>query len=290
MNKYWTSIQETVEEAWEDAKVVLKPETHDVIHHVIRGLERGEIRVSHPADLSPDGASEVEMTHLKSWVTASWIKKAILLMFRIRSSHKMGSVPNSYFDKLGTRYDFSELGGPRVVPPGVVREGAYVHPSCIVMPGFVNIGAYVSQASMVDTWATVGSCAQVGKRVHIAGGVGIGGVLEPPNANPVLIGDDAFLGSRCIIVEGAMISEGAVLGANVTITASTPIYDVTLKDPVEYRGFVPPRAVVVPGTRAKEMPGGTVQLACSYIIAYRSESTDHKLSLNSVLRETGIAV
>ena len=258
---------------------------------------------------------------LREWEVHSWVKHAVLLALRWRVSKKVGTtlMPQGvvlgaeafesisgganfppeqgrvhggalqYFDKLDARSDLGELG-VRVVPPGVVREGAYVAPGCIIMPGYVNIGAFVDQGTMVDTWATVGSCAQVGRNVHLAGGVGIGGVLEPAGARPVMIGDNAFIGSRAIVVEGAVVGEGAVLGANVCITASTPIYDVTSSEKKEHKGFVPANAVVAPGTRAKSFPGGEVQLQCSYIIGWRSTKTDAKVSLNDALRESGISI
>jgi 2,3,4,5-tetrahydropyridine-2-carboxylate N-succinyltransferase len=194
-----------------------------------------------------------------------------------------------FFDKFDVRSDLGEHG-VRVVPPGVVREGAHVARGSILMPGFVNVGAYVGSGSMVDTWATVGSCAQVGRNVHLAGGVGIGGVLEPAGARPVMIGDNAFIGSRAIVVEGAVVGAGAVIGANTCITASTPIFDVTTAQRMEHRGYVPAGAVVAPGTRPKSFPGGEVQLQCAYIIAWRSEKTDAKVSLTDVLRETGLSV
>jgi 2,3,4,5-tetrahydropyridine-2,6-dicarboxylate N-succinyltransferase len=302
--------------AVENSDLLASPETQSAIVFVLRCLEKGLLRVATPKGTEP-WVGAVEMAKdLQDWTVHSWVKQAVLLALRWRVAQKMGgsdehtiavsdfervlnpSVSDQgrifdsqlcYFDKLDARSDLHQCG-VRIVPPGMVREGAFVAPGCIVMPGFVNVGAYVSAGTMVDTWATVGSCAQIGKNVHLAGGVGIGGVLEPAGARPVMIGDNAFVGSRAIVVEGAVVSHGAVLGANVCITASTPIYDVTNLERTAYRGFVPPYAVVAPGTRPKSFPGGEVQLQCSYIIGWRSGKTDSKVSLNEALRETGISV
>jgi 2,3,4,5-tetrahydropyridine-2-carboxylate N-succinyltransferase len=223
---------------------------------------------------------------LKNWVTHGWVKQAILMAFRMRTSEFQ---PPFYYDKLSV-FPNREDTTVRRVPGSFLREGAFAAGGTILMPSFVNIGAWVGPGTMVDTWATVGSCAQIGQGVHLSGGVGIGGVLEPVMARPVMIGDGAFIGSRAIVVEGCIVERGAILGANVCLTSSTPIYDMTQENPVEYRGFVPERAIVAPGTRPKTLPGGTVQLQCAYIIGYRSESTDLKVSLNDALRETGIAI
>lgn len=299
----WKQI---VAAAWNDPEQLKNPKTQQTLVGILRALEHGQVRV-----LTPLG-TEATHTHapmtgdLRAWDVHAWVKQAVLLTLRWRSP-RMSTGVTSYVgeqsasqgrihgdslvfhDKLDTRSDHAEMR-VRVVPPGVIREGAYVSQGAIVMPGYVNIGAFVGAGTMVDTWATVGSCAQIGANVHLAGGVGIGGVLEPANARPVIVGDNAFVGSRAIVVEGAVVSAGAVLGANVCITATTPIFDVTSPERVEYRGYVPPNAVVAPGTRVKSFPGGDVHLQCAYIIAYRNERTDAKVSLNDVLRETGIAV
>ena len=223
------------------------------------------------------------------WVVHGWLKQAILLYFRI-SEMKVGHYGDyMYHDKIPLKTDLVAQG-VRVVPPGTVRYGAHLERGCVMMPGYVNIGAYVGSGTMVDTWATVGSCAQIGKGVHLSGGVGIGGVLEPPSAQPVIIEDGAFIGSRCIVVEGVVIEEEAVLGAGTTITASTPIIDVTGPEEVVYKGRVPARSVVIPGTRPKAFPAGTYNLPCALIIGHRSEKTDRKTSLNDVLREFALPV
>lgn len=250
-------------------------EGRDAVEEAVRMLDAGELRVAEP------GAG--------GWVVNEWVKKAILVYFRIRTNEPVELGPFTYFDKVPVKRLTPEMG-VRVVPPAVARYGSYLAPGAVMMPSYVNIGAWVGPGTMVDTWATVGSCAQIGAGVHLSGGVGVGGVLEPPQASPVIIEDGAFIGSRCIVVEGAHISEGAVLGANVVITASTPIIDVTGEQPVEHRGFVPPYAVVIPGTRAKEYPAGTYHLPAALIIGRRSASTDTKTSLNDALRSFGVAV
>lgn len=294
-------LQAAITNGWNVSESLSQSETQNAIINVLRYLESGTLRVAAPKGAGPNCGAVTMDGDLKEWEAHTWVKQAVLLALRMRQAMPVGpSLPalqsqgrsqsgQLYFDKLDVRCDHAEAQ-VRVVPPGTIREGAHVAPGCIVMPGYVNIGAYVNGGSMVDTWATVGSCAQIGKNVHLAGGVGIGGVLEPPNATPVMIGDHAFIGSRAIIVEGAIVESYAVLGANVCITASTPIYDVTTPEKKEYRGYVPKGAVVAPGTRAKQFPGGEVQLQCAYIIAYRSPSTDQKVALNQILRETGIAV
>ena len=271
----------------------------EVIPLVLRKLEQGQLRVMTPEGQSADCGTMPMTGDLRTWIVQEWVKKAILLNLKLRKTQfvrlssgdkKIGENSErphlgvfSYNDKLDPRADLEELQ-VRVVPPGVIRESAYVEKNVIVMPSFINMGAYVGEGTLVDTWATVGSCAQVGKRVHIAGGVGIGGVLEPMNARPVMIGDDAFLGSRVIVVEGAIVSSRAILGAGVCITSSTPILDVTVENPQEFRGFVPEGAIVVSGTRMKQFPGGTVPLQCAYIIGYRNDRHNEKLSLNEILR------
>ena len=223
------------------------------------------------------------------WIINEWVRDSILLFFKIRNLKEINANDLIYFDKLEPKKNYEELK-IRVVPPGVVRYGAFCEPGVVVMPGFVNIGAYVGSGTMVDTWATVGSCAQIGKNVHLSGGVGIGGVLEPPGAMPVIVEDNAFIGSRSIIVEGVRIKKGAVIGANVTLTASTPIIDVTGSSPIEIKGEIPENSVVIPGTRPKEFPSGTYQTPCALIIGKRKESTDEKTSLNDALRSFGVDV
>ena len=240
---------------------------------MIAALDRGEVRVAEPDN--------------GDWRVNADVQAAILDYFRSRRMEPREVGPFEYHDKIPLKSGYEQLG-VRVVPPAVARYGAYLSRGVILMPSYVNIGAWVGPNTMVDTWATVGSGAQIGADVHLAGGVGIGGVLEPPGARPVIIEDGAFLGSRCIVVEGVRIGAGAVLAPNVTLTASVPIIDVTGPEPVEHRGVVPPRAVVVPGTRPKEFPAGTYNLACALIIGHRSESTDLKTSLNDALREYGI--
>ena len=222
------------------------------------------------------------------WIVNGWAKQAILLYFRISQMQTIPHGPFEYFDKIPLKQDF-EKAGVRVVPPATVRKGAFIERGAILMPSYVNLGAYVGSGTMVDTWATVGSCAQIGRNVHLSGGVGIGGVLEPPGARPVIIEDGAFVGSRCIVVEGVVVEEKAVLASNVNLTASTDIIDVTGDEPVTYRGRVPANSVVVPGTRPKEFPAGTYQISCALIIGQRKASTDEKTSLNQTLREFGIA-
>ncbi|MCA9777785.1 MAG: 2,3,4,5-tetrahydropyridine-2,6-dicarboxylate N-succinyltransferase, partial [Candidatus Eremiobacteraeota bacterium] len=223
------------------------------------------------------------------WKTNAWIKQAILLFFRTAQMETIEVPPFEFYDKVPLKKNLAAQK-VRVVPPGTARYGSFLEPGCVLMPGYVNIGAYVGANSMVDTWATVGSCAQIGEGVHLSGGVGIGGVLEPPSANPVIVEDGAFVGSRCIVVEGCQVGTEAVLGANVVLTASTPIVDVTGSEPVITKGKVPPRAVVIPGTMPKEFPAGTFGTPCALLIGYRKESTDRKTSLNSVLREFALSV
>ena len=240
---------------------------------VIAALDRGEVRVA-----EPDG---------DDWRVNGEVQAAILDYFRLRHMEPREVGPFEYRDKIPLKSGYEELG-VRVVPPATARYGAYLSPGVVLMPSYVNIGAWVGPNTMVDTWATVGSGAQIGADVHLAGGVGIGGVLEPPGARPVIIEDGAFLGSRCIVVEGVRVGREAVIAPNVTLTASVPIIDVTGPEPVEHRGWVPPRSVVVPGTRPKEFPAGTYHLSCALIIGQRSESTDLRTSLNDALRDYGI--
>ena len=266
-------LKEKIEEI--DESLDLPKDKVTIVEEVISALDRGLIRVASPVK--------------DEWMVHDWIKKSILLYFKIKKLKPINSGDISYFDKIDTKKNYEE-SGIRVVPPGIVRYGAYCEPGVIIMPGYVNIGAYVGSGTMVDTWATIGSCAQVGSNVHISGGVGIGGVLEPPSAMPVIIEDHAFIGSRCIVVEGVRISQGAVLGANVTITSSTPIIDVTGDEPIEYKGIVPENSVVISGTRSKKFPSGTYQTTCALIIGKRKESTDKKTSLNDVLRTFEVEV
>jgi 2,3,4,5-tetrahydropyridine-2,6-dicarboxylate N-succinyltransferase len=245
-----------------------------VVEEAIALLDAGTIRVAEPGD--------------GSWVVNEWVKKAILLYFRVRKVEPMDVGGLHFLDKIPVKSDYADRG-VRVVPPGVARYGAFLSEGCVLMPGYVNIGAWVGPRTMVDTWATVGSCAQIGADVHLAGGVGIGGVLEPPQAAPVIIEDGAFIGSRAVIVEGVLVGEGAVIAPNVVLSASIPVIDVTGSKPVEHRGYVPPRAVVLPGTRPKTYPAGTYDLPCALIVGSRSASTDLKTSLNDVLREFEIA-
>lgn len=248
-------------------------EARDAVLATIAALDRGELRVAEKVD--------------GEWIVHEWVKRAIMLYFRIAGLETWHAGPLEFHDKIPTKQGLAEAG-VRVVPPGTVRYGAYCEPGVVVMPGYVNIGARVGEGTLVDTWATVGSCAQIGSGVHLSGGVGIGGVLEPPSARPVIIEDGAFIGSRSIVVEGVVIEEGAVLGANTTITASTPIIDVTGPEPVEHRGRVPANSVVIPGTRPKEFPAGTYQTQCALIVGQRSASTDRKTSLNDALRVFGV--
>jgi 2,3,4,5-tetrahydropyridine-2,6-dicarboxylate N-succinyltransferase len=238
-------------------------------------LDRGEARVAEKVG--------------GEWIVNEWLKRAILLAFRQRRMETVEVGPYEYHDKLPLKHGYAEAG-VRVVPPAVARYGSFVERGAILMPSYVNIGARVGSGSMVDTWATVGSCAQIGRNVHLAGGVGIGGVLEPPGARPVIVEDDAFLGSRCIVTEGCVIGEGAVLGALTVLTASMPIIDVTGAEPTISRGFVPPRAVVIPGTRPREFTAGTFSIPCALIIGHRSTATDTKVSLNAALREHDVPV
>ncbi len=247
----------------------------DLIKEIIQKLDNGEIRVVEKID--------------NEWVVNEWVKKSISLYFSIQNLKVIESGDVIYFDKLEPKKNYESLK-IRVVPPGIVRYGAFCEPGVVVMPGFVNIGAYVSSGTMVDTWATVGSCAHIGKNVHLSGGVGIGGVLEPPSAMPVIIEDGAFIGSRAIIVEGVRIGKGAVIGANVTITSSTPIIDVSGEEPIEYKGVVPENSVVIPGTRPKTFPSGEYDVQCALIIGKRKESTNEKTSLNEALRTFGVDV
>ncbi len=257
----------------------LKDSAHSsAVLRTLAALDRGEIRVASPPE-APGG----------EWVTHVWIKQAIVLYFLVRGMETMSVGPFEFYDKIPMKKDLASRN-VRVVPPGVVRYGAFCEPGVIVMPGYVNIGARVGAGSMVDTWATVGSCAQIGKDVHLAGGVGIGGVLEPPGARPVIIEDGAFIGSRVVVVEGMVVEKEAVIGAGVVLTSSTAILDVTGSEVVEHRGRVPARSVVIPGIRQKKFPAGEFGIPCALIIGKRSEATDKKVSLNDALRDFAVPV
>jgi 2,3,4,5-tetrahydropyridine-2,6-dicarboxylate N-succinyltransferase len=269
------SIYLKINQAWDDANLLGQPEVILAIQQTIARLDSGEIRVAQP---EADG-----------WKVNEWIKKAILLYFRISKMETIEAGPFEFHDKIPLKKNFASQQ-VRVVPQALARYGSFIEPGAILMPSYVNIGAYVGSGTMVDTWATVGSCAQIGKNVHLSGGVGIGGVLEPPQAAPVIIEDHAFIGSRCIVVEGAHIGAEAVLGANVVITQSTQIIDVTGAEPVIHRGYIPPRSVVIPGTYPKTFAAGSYGVPCALIIGTRKESTDKKVSLNESLREHHVAV
>lgn len=270
----WNEVEKKINECVEGGGNV-EP-YGDAIEAVIAGLDRGELRVA-----SQDEKNE--------WETHAWIKHAILLYFRLTKMEKYEVGPFTYFDKIPLKKNFEELK-VRVVPPATARYGTFMEEGVVLMPSYVNIGAYVGAGSMVDTWATVGSCAQVGKNVHLSGGVGLGGVLEPASANPVIIEDGAFVGSRCIVVEGVKVGKEAVLASNVTLTASTPIIDTRGAELNEFKGYIPPRCVVVPGTKEKSVASGKIFTSCAYIIGERKPSTDLKTSLNDVLREFAISV
>lgn len=271
-----TQLQPLVEAAFRDRDLLRDPATERAVLDTIDALDRGDLRVAEP-DYREDA----------DWIVHAWVKQAILLYFALRQMEPSEAGPLAFHDKIPVKRGLAEAG-VRVVPPGTVRHGAFLERGAIVMPGYVNIGARVGAGTMVDTWATVGSCAQIGRDVHLAGGVGIGGVLEPPSARPVIVGDGAFLGSRCVVVEGVRIGREAVIGAGVVLTASTAILDVTGTEVVEHRGDVPARAVVIPGTRAKEFPAGTFQVPCALIIGRRSAATDRKVSLEAALREFSV--
>jgi 2,3,4,5-tetrahydropyridine-2-carboxylate N-succinyltransferase len=267
---------ELIEQVWEDRSLLKLPIFSEAVHSIIDKLDRGEVRVATP---TPHG----------KWQVHEWIKKAIVLYFPLQAMQVSEVGIFEYHDKMKLKTGYEHLN-VRVVPPAVARYGAYLAPGTILMPSYVNIGAYVDSGTMVDTWATVGSCAQIGKNVHLSGGVGIGGVLEPPQAAPVIVEDGAFIGSRCIVVEGARVGQRAVLGANVVITGSSKIIDVTGDAPIEYTGYVPVDSVVIPGSLSKSFPAGTYQVPCALIIGKRKPSTDLKTSLNQALRENNVSV
>lgn len=268
-------MKEEIEHIWANQTIINEAKSISCIEKIIENLDHGSIRVAE----NQEG----------KWIVNEWIKKAILLYFKIRQMEKMEAGYLEFYDKMKIKRDYSQKG-IRVVPPAVARFGSYIAPGVILMPSYVNIGAFVDTGTMVDTWATVGSCAQIGKNVHISGGVGIGGVLEPLQASPVIIEDGAFIGSRCIVVEGAIIGKEAVLGAGVTITGSTKLIDVTSPEPKTFSGFVPPRSVVIPGAYTKTFPAGQFQVPCALIIGKRHEGTDLKVSLNDTLRDFQVSV
>ncbi|WP_404811660.1 2,3,4,5-tetrahydropyridine-2,6-dicarboxylate N-succinyltransferase [Capnocytophaga canimorsus] len=268
-------LQNKVQAAWENRALLQEESTQEAIRAVIEQLDAGLLRVAQPT--------------ASGWQVNQWVKKAVVLYFPIQKMETLEAGIFEYHDKIPLKKGF-ESKGIRVVPNAVARHGAYISKGVILMPSYVNIGAYVDEGTMVDTWATVGSCAQIGKNVHLSGGVGIGGVLEPLQAAPVVIEDGAFIGSRCIVVEGVRVEKEAVLGANVVLTASTKIIDVTGQNPVEIKGYVPARSVVIPGSYTKSFPAGEYQVPCALIIGKRKESTDKKTSLNDALREYGVSV
>ncbi|MBL7825563.1 MAG: 2,3,4,5-tetrahydropyridine-2,6-dicarboxylate N-succinyltransferase [Saprospiraceae bacterium] len=269
-------LQTTIEAAWNDRSLLKSADAQTAIRHVIDLLDSGEVRVAEPG---PDG----------QWITHEWIKKAIVLYFPIQEMQTIEVGPFEFHDKIPLKNGYAAKG-VRVVPQALARYGAFIEKGAILMPSYVNIGAWVGSGTMVDTWATVGSCAQIGRNVHLAGGVGIGGVLEPPQATPTIIEDECFIGSRCIVVEGVHVGREAVLGANVVLTQSTHIIDITGDEPVVHKGKVPARSVVIPGTYPRQFPAGMYQVACALIIGTRKESTDKKVSLNDALREYAVSV
>jgi len=279
-----TELEREVDALMQDAAAAKGPRGKAAGRAVLEALDRGALRVASP---DPDPAAGADAP--SRWRVHPWVKRGILLFFQNEAVTEFAAGPLQFRDKVPTKHDLA-AAGVRVVPPGVARFGAFLEPGVVLMPGYVNVGAWVGAGTMVDTWATVGSCAQIGKGVHLSGGVGIGGVLEPPQAQPVIVEDHAFLGSRSIVVEGVIVEAGAVLGANTVLTASTPIIDVTGPAPVVTKGRVPRRAVVIPGTWPKAFPAGTFQVPCALIIGQRKASTDEKTSLESALREYDVAV
>ena len=267
-------MKKIIESAWENKKLLENEETKLAVKSVIESLDKGELRVAEPIN--------------NGWVVNEWIKKAVILYFPIQKMKTVEIGPFEFHDKIPLKNNYAKKG-MRVVPHAIARFGAYISKGVILMPSYVNIGSYVDEGSMIDTWATVGSCAQIGKNVHISGGVGIGGVLEPLQASPVIIEDNAFIGSRCIVVEGVKVGKEAVLGANVVLTGSTKIIDVTGDNPKEIKGEVPKRSVVIPGSYTKKFTAGNFQVPCALIIGKRKESTDKKTSLNNALRDYNVS-
>lgn len=267
-------LKDIIEKAWIGRTLLQDAATQSAIRSVVEKLDKGELRVAEPVS--------------GGWQVNEWIKKAVILYFPIQQMETLEAGIFEYHDKIPLKRNYKSLG-VRVVPNAIARYGSFINKGVILMPSYVNIGAYVDEGSMVDTWATVGSCAQIGKNVHLSGGVGIGGVLEPVQASPVIIEDNAFIGSRCIIVEGVRIGKEAVLGANVVLTGSSKIIDVTGNQPVEHKNYVPERSVVIPGSYTKKFPAGDFQVPCAIIIGKRKESTDKKTSLNDALRENNVS-
>lgn len=278
MENNFDELKAAVERAWVDRALLDSDEIRAAIRATVDAVDKGTLRCAEPVDLERS-----------EWRVNEWVKKAIILYFPIQKMRTIRAGELEWYDKIELKHDFDRLG-VRVVPHGMARYGAYIAPGAVMMPSYVNIGAYVDTGTMVDTWATVGSCAQIGKHVHLSGGVGIGGVLEPVQAAPVIIEDNCFIGSRAIVVEGAHICHEAVLGSNVVITGSTHIIDVTGPEPKEYRGYVPPRSVVIAGTYPKKFPAGEYSVACALIIGQRKASTDKKTTLNEALRDFGVSV
>ena len=274
----YSELQSIIERAWDDRTLLADEHTREAIRRVVALVNDGVLRTAEPVDIEKS-----------EWRVNEWVKKAVILYFPIRKMRIIRAGELEWYDKIELKHDFETLG-VRAVPHSVARYVAYIAPGTILMPSYVNIGAYVDTGTMVDTWATVGSCAQIGKHVHLSGGVGIGGVLEPVQAAPVIIEDNCFIGSRAIVVEGAHICREAVLGSNTVITGSTHIIDVTGPEPVEYRGYVPARSVVVPGSYRKQFPAGEYSVSCALIIGRRKESTDKKTTLNDALRDFGVSV
>jgi len=273
----YENLEKTIEAAWADRAMLRDPAVQEAVRQVVDLVDKGRLRTAEPADAEKS-----------EWRVNEWVKKAVILYFPIQPMRSMSAGELEWYDKMDLKHGYESLG-VRAVPHAVARYGAYIAPGAILMPSYVNIGAYVDTGTMVDTWATVGSCAQIGRHVHLSGGVGIGGVLEPVQAAPVIIEDNCFIGSRSIVVEGAHICREAVLGSNTVITGSTHIVDVTGPEPVEYRGYVPARSVVVPGSYRKRFPAGEYDVSCALIIGRRKESTDKKTSLNEALRDYGVS-
>ncbi|MEL6837108.1 MAG: 2,3,4,5-tetrahydropyridine-2,6-dicarboxylate N-succinyltransferase [Bacteroidota bacterium] len=278
-----TASRSLIEAAWEDRSLLKDTEVQNAVRGVLDQLDQGLLRVAEPMATPNNPETDGQ------WQVNDWVKKAVILYFPIAQMETIEVGPFEFHDKIPLKKNFAEKG-VRVVPQALARYGSFLEPGVIMMPSYVNIGAYVGSGSMVDTWATVGSCAQIGQNVHLSGGVGIGGVLEPPQATPTIIEDNAFIGSRSIVVEGVHIEKEAVLGANVVLTQSTRIIDVSGPEPVTYRGRIPARSVVIPGSYTKSFPAGDYQVSCALIIGQRKESTDKKTSLNSALREFNVAV
>ncbi|MGC3946583.1 MAG: 2,3,4,5-tetrahydropyridine-2,6-dicarboxylate N-succinyltransferase [Chryseolinea sp.] len=268
-------LKQQIEAIWDNRSLLEQSSSKEAIRSVVEMLDKGSLRVAEPAEAG--------------WKVNEWVKKAVILYFPIQQMETIEVGPFEFHDKIKLKKNYKELG-VRVVPHAIARYGAFLSKGVIMMPSYVNIGAYVDEGTMVDTWATVGSCAQIGKNVHLSGGVGIGGVLEPVQASPVIVEDGAFLGSRCIVVEGIRVGKEAVLGANVVLTGSSKIIDVTGPSPVEYKGYVPERSVVIPGTLPKKFPAGEFHVPCALIIGKRKESTDKKTSLNDALRDNNVSV